>query len=606
MHLTCRRIRALIEAIMKHWLNHAIGILKVWVCCVSLCAEPNALVQDAHLRYPVRMALIEQDTHLLVANGRSGSLSLIDLQQGRVLEEWHVTSRLSDMLWLPETASVYLLDDLENTLIHLVRQSSGAVVEQGRWSLPPNPSHLSLAENGQRLAISSIWSRQVTLVSLPHEGSQTHGFKTLDLSFNPGALSFIPGTEMLLITDAFGGLLAVMDHERELIHSVTELPMNNLGRPLLHVHKGEKSLWLAGQSLNPRATTFQTEVMWGVLMDNQVRSMPLEAILEPNKGPEWGMKVHGLGDETGPGGDPSTLRLTRSGKLIAALQGVDRIAIRPHPDRPDIQRISVGDRPVDMLMNEQETRLYVANQFSDSISVIDLETFQPLNVISLGPQPPPSQVDEGERLFYDASLSLRGWFSCHSCHPNGHTTGMLNDNLGDDHFGAPKRILSLLGVGETAPFAWRGLLTSLEAQIAKSLRDTMIHPGDTESMAQKMAAFLQTLQPPPSWHRLRNRLDDKEVERGRRVFHAQGCQECHRPPAFTTQELYDVGIHDEAGQSHFNPPSLRGLAQRDRFFHDNRATSLDSVFVEHGHPDAEAPRMVDEDRRSLIEFLNSL
>ena len=47
--------------------------------------------------------------------------------------------------------------------------------------------------------------------------------------------------------------------------------------------------------------------------------------------------------------------------------------------------------------------------------------------------------------------------SCHSCHTDGHTNGQLNDNLSDfKTFGAPKRVLSLLGKRDTMPLAWNG------------------------------------------------------------------------------------------------------------------------------------------------------
>ena len=55
-----------------------------------------------------------------------------------------------------------------------------------------------------------------------------------------------------------------------------------------------------------------------------------------------------------------------------------------------------------------------------------------------------------------AKLAHDGWFSCHSCHTDGHTNSRLNDSLGDGSFGAPKRVLSLLGVNDTAPWAWNG------------------------------------------------------------------------------------------------------------------------------------------------------
>ena len=93
-----------------------------------------------------------------------------------------------------------------------------------------------------------------------------------------------------------------------------------------------------------------------------------------------------------------------------------------------------------------------------------------------------SQVDRGELLFYDARLSHDRWMSCDSCHTDGHTNGLLNDNQGDGSFDAPKRVLSLLGVGDTAPWAWNGSVDDLEAQVRKSVQTTMHGPADAAEL----------------------------------------------------------------------------------------------------------------------------
>src|SRR2546430_7868047 len=48
---------------------------------------------------------------------------------------------------------------------------------------------------------------------------------------------------------------------------------------------------------------------------------------------------------------------------------------------------------------------------------------------------------------------------------DGHTNGLLNDNFTDGSFGTPKRVLSLLGVKDTGPWAWTGHLDKLPEQI---------------------------------------------------------------------------------------------------------------------------------------------
>ena len=69
-------------------------------------------------------------------------------------------------------------------------------------------------------------------------------------------------------------------------------------------------------------------------------------------------------------------------------------------------------------------------------------------------------------------------------------------------------------------------------------------------------------------------------------------------------DTFDVDLADEAGQSSFNPPSLRGVSQRSRFFHDGRARKLSEVFSRYRHPEGE--RIGARDLKDLLAFLNSL
>jgi mono/diheme cytochrome c family protein len=193
--------------------------------------------------------------------------------------------------------------------------------------------------------------------------------------------------------------------------------------------------------------------------------------------------------------------------------------------------------------------------------------------------------------------------SCHSCHTDGHTNGLLNDNLGDGGFGAAKRVLSLLGVAETAPWAWSGNMTSLDDQIRKSVRTTMQGQEPRAKDVEALAAYLKTLQAPPPLGKLRG-ADAAAVERGREVFRAQECASCHAPPTYTTAGAFDVGRPDKLNNRKFNPPSRRGISQRAPYFHDNSAATLEDVFSQHRHQllrELSAPEL-----RDLVAFLQSL
>ena len=243
----------------------------------------------------------------------------------------------------------------------------------------------------------------------------------------------------------------------------------------------------------------------------------------------------------------------------------------------------------------------VANALDGSVSFVDVGEGR-VETVVLGPRGAGGDdpVARGRRLFSDAGLSHDGWMSCHTCHPDGHGTGQLVDTLGDGSFGTPKRVLSLLGTAETAPYAWTGAQPTLEAQIEKTLRTTMHAEEFTAETVSDLAAYLRSL-PAPS---MPERDLSPAAARGWTLFETSGCTDCHVPPLFTSEDSYDVGLRDEAGTARFNPPSLRGVGRRPRLFHDGRHGSLEELLERGGHPGTEA--LDRADIRDLAAYLRTL
>ncbi|MEM7315042.1 MAG: cytochrome c peroxidase, partial [Planctomycetota bacterium] len=266
-----------------------------------------------------------------------------------------------------------------------------------------------------------------------------------------------------------------------------------------------------------------------------------------------------------------------------------------------------GIRPVDMY--SEGDLLFVANLFSDSVSVIDSLSGKVTTEIRLDTAETQAErlplKERGEQLFFDSRLSLEGWMSCHSCHTDGHANGMLNDNFSDDSFGTPKRVLSLLGVTDTGPWAWNGETPTLEKQVRNSVLNTMRGKEIDDQSVSAMVAFMKTLKlprlmPDPT-------SDDSiasEIARGKKLFNSRNCVNCHAPPAFTTAKSYDVGLTDANGTKRFNPPSLRGAAFRTRFLHDGRASSVQDVLGRHKHQADE--NLTEEEVASIEAYLKSL
>jgi cytochrome c peroxidase len=182
----------------------------------------------------------------------------------------------------------------------------------------------------------------------------------------------------------------------------------------------------------------------------------------------------------------------------------------------------------------------------------------------------------------------------------------MNDNFSDRSFGAPKRVLSLLGgVKDTLPLAWNGQVTTLERQIHNSVENTMQREETLpKDQVRAIAAYVNSLALPPPLDVLRGTKDPAAIERGRLVFEKYDCASCHAPPTYTTPQTYDVGLKDSQGGSQFNPPSLRGLSHRGPYLHDNRAASVEDVFHKHGHPSDTT--YSEAEVKDLAAFLRSL
>ena len=534
------------------------------------------------LRRPIALQLAASEEWLYAANQRSGSISVIGLDEPSVVQEFSIGEQLSALeRFGPER--LLAADPTRHEL--MVLQADGKTIRvQQRLAVSPYPVSIAVAPDTKRCSVASLWSRRLTFVALPStESAQARVESVVDLPFAPRCQLFVREGEYLIAADSFGGRLAVVDMStRELLH-VREFPAHNIRG--LRLSADGQMLLIAHQMLNELAHTVRNDVHWGLLMSNDLRWLRLDAVLSKDADLYDQAHMHPLGHAGSATADPSGLAVTSQGTVIVSLGGVGEIAIGKEDDF-GLRRVAVGRRPTSLAASMDGQYVYVANTFGETISIVDIADRSKVKDIALGPaaEPQLSLVDRGEQLFYDGSLSHDGWMSCHSCHTDGHTNGLLNDNFSDASFGAPKRVLSLLGRADTSPFAWNGDAKSLDAQIRKSIRNTMQGYGEVkDEQVSALVAYLRTLPPPPSIDEVRGKLDRAAVERGRKVFAAQQCGDCHAPPSYTSAATYDVGLADQLGNQQYNPPPLRGVGQRGPFFHDGRAKQLVDVFRQFKH-----------------------
>ncbi len=576
-----------------------------WLLCSLLLPTLTLAATESQqkvLRQPIGLVLSHDGQTLYAANRLTGTISSVDVAKRVVVGEVNVATQLSDFQAIAETPYLLATDEARHELL-LLKADGPRIDVQQRLPVSPYPVSVVISDDGQQCVVASLWSRRLTFVDLPSDSSaEACVTNSLDMPFAPRTQLLVKGDTQLIVADSFGARLAVVDMlKREVMH-VREFPGHNIRG--MGVSPNGEMLIVAHQMLNELAHTVRNDVHWGLLMSNDLRWLKLDAVLTPGSDLYEGAHMHPLGEAGSATGDPAGLTLTAKGAVVVSLGGVGEIAIGKEDDF-SLYRIHVGRRPTALVADRDAKFIYVADTFDDDIAVVDTDEREAIAYISLGEQPELSLVQQGERLFYNANLSHDSWMSCHSCHTDGHTNGLLNDNFSDDSFGAPKRVLTLLGSANTAPFAWAGTAETLTAQIHKSLTHTM--QGDdppTEEQLTALAAFVETLTPPPSIDLVRGTQDRAAVDRGRELFGNLQCTNCHAPPVFTTPDTYDVGLDDKQGNREFNPPTLLGVGQRGPYFHDNRAASLEEVFLKHKHQldrDLSATELKD-----LLSFLRSL
>src|SRR5262249_4902829 len=101
------------------------------------------------------------------------------------------------------------------------------------------------------------------------------------------------------------------------------------------------------------------------------------------------------------------------------------------------------------------------------------------------------------------------------------------------------------------------------------------------------------------------------ARRGQAVFQSEraGCSSCHSGPEFTDGKIHIAGLEerDDAYRG-YNPPSLRGVYDKDPYLHDGRAKTLpDALSGPHNCQKVTGiGELAEQELGDLIAYLKSL
>ncbi len=569
-------------------------------------SNPAAPNPEPH-RSPCDLAVLSGG-RVLTANQAAGTVSLVDVRAGRVLAEVACGKKPSTIAATRDghraavsnfgSGTITLLDVRDDALKApgeiavgplprgLAFSKDGAALYvavagadevaridtktrriTNRWPAPREPHHLALSADGCWLAVASTRSGQVRLWDTGT--GELAWEQTIGDAFNLRGLAFAPDDASVVCAHAF--------HR--------EFPVSKG-----HIEEG----WV----IDSRLTRFAVRrgarpSSWQIALDQRGRA---------------------VGDPDGVTFCNEAMAVCAAGTHELLLFDAAHIPWREGSpgDFLDVQleigahkmrRVELGGRPLAVARLGGD-EVAVANALLDAVQVVDVKTGKVTKTIRLGGPAAPDLVRQGEALFYDARRSTNQWFSCNTCHSDGHTCGLKFDTLNDESYGNPKLTPSLRGVTKTGPWTWHGWQKDLGAGVAKSFTDTMFGPAPSEREIKAVLAFLSTLEQPPNPH-----PKSEASGRGEKLFRGKAaCARCHKGEEYTSEGTYDVGLDEDGSPfAKWNPPSLRGLWDRGPYLHDGRAQTLEELLTDHHTPQKlGGEALTPAERKELIAFLKTL
>jgi cytochrome c peroxidase len=567
-------------------------------------------------RSPLALSAL-QGTVCLTANHTGRSISLVDVASGKVLQELVVGNGPADIVWIDESTAIVSL--LHDDAIAVVSRDKDRLDLVRTIPVGDEPRGLALSQDRKTVYVALGGDDAVAQVDLASSSVVTK----LPAAGIPKTVRISPDGRMLVTSTAVPATIYVHDLESKQLISERRL-FDGAFNPGVPVISEDSKLLVIPHAVNREFAVTPQMIDIGWVIDNRISKLPLPDG-EPSSQKQLGLDIRGkaVGDAY------AALFTSDESRLVVSCGGTHELLVIdfssiPWPtgdpgdflpaamqkDASKFRRIKVGGRPMGMTLLDDQT-VVVANYLLNCLQVVDLNSGDITKTISLGGPAEPDLARQGEIVFYDADRSMHSWFSCHTCHTEGHTAGQVFDTRNDRSFGTPKLTPSLRGVAETGPWTWHGWQTDLHDAMKRSLTESMAtkHPI-TDEDATAMVAYLKTLGHPvnPRATSADTALTQKQ-ELGRTLFSGKaGCASCHGGSQFTSGDTFDGKVEDRKDRDNkYNPPTLRGVASRRRYLHTGKARSLEAVLTKYHRPeDLVGESLTDEERDAVIEYLKSL
>lgn len=604
------------------------ALLGAWLL---IATQPGATVsafaeeiEEPH-RSPIALAISADGTRLLTANQTSGTVSLVDPAAGMVLDEIDTGDRPAGVA-LSEDKSLGVVTHWYGHDLAILTLDEDRLALVGRVEVGPEPRGVVVSPDGGTAYVAVGASDEVVRVDL--EAREVTG--RLKVGREPRGLSLSTDGDRLLVGNARSGDLTWIATDRWEVERTLTLEPDSTNLRQLAI--GPDGQGYVAYMRNRGFATTANNIDLGWVLGQRVGRVDLagDAVFSTLSLDPKGVAaadVHGLAlDGSGSvlavssGGTHEVFLIRLDGRQLPWRRNGSRDLMTPDlvADAERFRRVEVGGRPTELAFSPDGRMLYVANYLADSIQVLDVADGRLVRSIDLGGPAELSMERQGEILFHDAMRSSNQWYSCNTCHSDGHTNGEDYDTLNDGwqdlstaHTQSRKKAPTLRRVAQTGPWTWHGWQTNLEDAMIESFTKSMQGDAPTSEEVTALIAYLATLDYPRNPNLNPDGSMSEAAARGEVVFRSAkaGCATCHGGPEFTDGKIHDVGLNErrDVYRGH-NPPSLVGLYDKGPYLHDGRAETLREVLTDEHSPEllVGSEGLTDQELDDLIAYLESL
>ncbi len=483
---------------------------------------------------PRSVALTADGLRAVTANRADGTLSVVDLATRQV-----TTIKLNGVypygLVLGDDDTAYVSLEGSNA-IDVVDLKTAAIL--ATIPVPAAPAGLALL--GDFLYVTHFWSGQISLVYLPDARVVQTSSTGLDTSISQGieldvtrGLAYLPQTRSNAQNTA-------LTYDSVVFPVVNRVELRNLS--VLRSNR--------------------------IALDSADRPVNMPFGIALDRFRQW-------------------IYVANAGSNDVSVIDLNTGAMRGH--------IAVGYSPRGILLNRDNSLLFVNNALEGSLSIIETRNFTVVDKLPISDFKLSVDTIVAAQLFYgavDPRMSFGNWLSCANCHFDGMSDGRVWQGMVD----GPRNTPVLYNLLETPPYNWSGNwdeLADVEIKIRHLQGGTGLiadqplspalgtaHAGlslDLDSLAAYIATFTGPSSMPVK--------DAALVKHGEDVFAQQNCASCHVGAAGTDLKPHDVGTgasaNEKAGTA-FDTPTLRWLAGSAPYFHDGSAATLRDIFTMSG------------------------